>query len=239
MKVSQLLKTFSPLLPIVFAANTSYSKIMPLKTQKDKVSYAIGQQIGTSLKKQGAETINLDVMFQSIRQSFNGEKSQMTPEETRATMMEMQKQMQAKMKKDAEANKAKGTKFLASNKNKKGVKTTKSGLQYKIITKGKGPKPSPTQKVKVHYKGTLTDGTVFDSSYERGQPAEFPVNGVIKGWQEALTLMPVGSKWQLTIPSDLAYGPRGNPRIPAHSVLLFDVELLEIVASKDTKKKKN
>ena len=145
-----------------------------------------------------------------------------------AFQQKLQAQRQEKSKKEGEENKTKGDQFLAENKKKEGVQTTASGLQYKIITKGTGPIPKPDDTVKTHYRGTLIDGTEFDSSYKRGEPVTFGVNGVIKGWTEALLMMPVGSKWQLFIPSDLAYGPSGRPGIPPNSTLLFDIELISI-----------
>jgi FKBP-type peptidyl-prolyl cis-trans isomerase FkpA/FKBP-type peptidyl-prolyl cis-trans isomerase FklB len=143
----------------------------------------------------------------------------------------MQKKQEDKQKSLSETNGAEGIKFLADNKAKEGVQTTASGLQYKVITAGTGVKPKATDTVKVHYTGKLVNGTVFDSSVKRGEPVEFPVNGVIPGWIEALQLMPQGSKWELYIPSDLAYGPAGNQGIPPASALIFEVELLEVKAA--------
>lgn len=202
-----------------------------LKDQKDKVSYGYGMQIGSNLKRQGIE-INADLLAAGLKAALAGDKTLITEEEAREAMMAMQKEMQAKrmekQKTEGEENKKKGEQFLAENKKKEGVKTTASGLQYQVMTMGTGPKPKAEDTVSTHYRGTLIDGTEFDSSYKRGEPAKFPLNGVIKGWTEALQLMPVGSKWKLFIPGDLAYGPGGRPGIPPNATLLFDIELLGI-----------
>jgi FKBP-type peptidyl-prolyl cis-trans isomerase FklB len=203
-----------------------------LKTKQDSVSYSIGADIGKSMKTQELD-LDLNVLLAGMKDAMAG-KVQLTEEQCKAVMMsfqqEMMTKMQAKKAKEGEANVAQGKKFLEDNGKKEGVKTTASGLQYKIITEGSGKMPSDTSTVKVHYKGTLIDGTKFDSSYDRGQPIEFPVNGVIKGWTEALKLMKAGTKAQLYIPSDLAYGAQGAPpSIPPNATLIFDVELLEVV----------
>ncbi len=194
------------------------------KDEKDKASYSIGMQIGQSLKRQGMD-INLDQLSAGLKAVLAGEKTALTEEEARQAYTSYAQQMQAQR---MEKGKKEGDAFLAENKKKEGVQTTPSGLQYKIITKGSGPKPTTNDTVKTHYRGTLIDGTEFDSSYKKGEPITFPVTGVIKGWTEALLMMPVGSKWQLFIPSDLAYGPGGRPGIPPNSTLLFDIELLGI-----------
>ncbi|MEO5667633.1 MAG: FKBP-type peptidyl-prolyl cis-trans isomerase [Bdellovibrionota bacterium] len=198
-----------------------------LDTQKKKVSYVIGQQIGESMKTQGVD-IDVDVLATSIKDVLKGNKAQLTPEEMRATMMAAQQEMMAKQSKEGEANAKKGSDFLEANKSKEGVKVTASGLQYKVITPGKGATPTDKDSVVCHYKGTLIDGTEFDSSYKRNEPAEFPVTGVIHGWTEALKTMKEGEKRQLFIPSDLAYGPQGRPGIPPNSVLIFDIELIKV-----------
>lgn len=204
-------------------------KNVKLDSDEKKAGYAIGQQIGQSFKMQNVNP-DLDSVVAGIRDAMKGEKGQLTPEETQQALMKLREQSMAKMEEESKANKEKGDKFLTDNKAKEGVKTTASGLQYQVVTEGKGTPPKDESVVKVHYKGTLIDGTEFDSSYTRGEPAEFPVNGVIRGWTEALKLMTPGSKYKLTIPSDLAYGPMGRPpTIPPNSVLVFDVELLEIV----------
>lgn len=207
----------------------------PFKTQKEKVSYAIGMQIGSSIARQSVE-VDPDVLARAIKDSIAG-KTVMTEEEARATLTQLQGEMRAKMQEKATqagaANKKEGEAFLAANKTKEGVITTPSGLQYKVLKQGTGPKPTTTDKVVCNYKGTLINGKEFDSSYKRGEPATFPVNGVIKGWTEALQLMPVGSKYQLFIPADLAYGERGaGADIGPDATLIFEVELLSIEGKK-------
>ena len=204
-----------------------------LKTQKDKVSYAIGLDIGNSLKKNELE-VDPDVLTGAIKDVLSNSKPQMTDQEAKETLMALQKDRQAKQqernKSLGEKNKKEGDAYLARNKKQDGVKTLKSGLQYKVITEGKGKSPKASDTVTVNYAGTLIDGVEFDSSYKRGQPATFPVGGVIKGWTEALQLMKEGSKWQLVIPADLAYGEQGRPGIPPNAVLIFEVELVSIKA---------
>jgi FKBP-type peptidyl-prolyl cis-trans isomerase FklB len=201
-----------------------------LKTEKDKVSYIIGVNIGRNLQKQSVE-VDPDLISRGMKDVASGTKLLMTDEEMKATMASFQQEMMKKheeeVKKAAEKNKAEGEAFLAANKKKPGVVTLPSGLQYKVITEGKGKSPKATDTVTVNYKGTLIDGTEFDSSYKRGEPATFPVNGVIKGWTEALQLMKEGSKWELFIPPDLAYGEKGaGNAIGPNETLIFEVELL-------------
>jgi FKBP-type peptidyl-prolyl cis-trans isomerase FklB len=196
-----------------------------LKTKMDSLSYAIGINVGDNLRNQKLD-VNPDILAKAIKDAIANTKNTMTSEACGAFI---QNYFQGEANKAGGENKKKGDAFLAANKNKPGVKSTASGLQYKVITEGTGPKPAETDKVKVHYHGTLTDGTVFDSSVDRGEPATFGVTQVIRGWVEALQLMPVGSKWTLYIPSDLAYGPQGPPSIGPNQVLVFDVELIEIV----------
>ncbi|MFK7822548.1 MAG: FKBP-type peptidyl-prolyl cis-trans isomerase [Oligoflexales bacterium] len=203
----------------------------PLKTDAEKASYGIGQQIGRGLKSQGV-AVNVDIMAGSIKDVLEGRPSRLSDQEIQTALTKLQEDMQKKMAEQAEKNKEVGAKYLEENKKKSGVKSTKSGLQYKVITAGKGDSPKAESKVKVHYRGTLIDGSEFDSSYKRNEPAVFPVGGVIAGWTEALKLMKPGAKWELTIPSDLAYGSRGRPGIPANSVLNFTVELVEIMKDK-------
>jgi FKBP-type peptidyl-prolyl cis-trans isomerase FklB len=207
-----------------------------LPNEKDKFSYALGMNFGTNLRKQSVP-FDPDVFMKGLKDSFSGGQTLLTDDEARAAIMEVQnqlrKQQQEKMQAQAETNKKEGEAFLAGNKSKDGVVTLPDGLQYKILQAGTGPKPTTTDSVTVNYRGTLVNGTEFDSSYKRGQPATFPVTGVIKGWTEALQLMPVGSKWQLFIPSDLAYGERAPGDIGPNSTLIFEVELLKIGADKD------
>lgn len=198
-----------------------------LDTDLKKASYAIGQQIGGNMKQQNIE-IDAEVMAMAMKDAIKGD-SKMTKEEIQQAMMKLQESAMKKQQEAAEENKKKGAEFLEKNKSAEGVKVTASGLQYKVEKEGDGKMPTKTDTVKAHYKGTLIDGTQFDSSYDRGQPAEFPVQGVIPGWSEALQMMKVGSKYKLFIPSELAYGASGRPGIPANSVLVFEVELMEIV----------
>lgn len=213
-----------------FAADTK----MTLKDNKDKVSYSIGLNIAKSMKQEGLD-INPDALAAAMKDVFAGAKPQLSEEEVQTVMQEFQKDMMAKRAKGQQEglakNKAEGEKFLADNKKKEGIKTTASGLQYKVIKDGTGKTPKATDTVSTHYRGTLISGKEFDSSYKRGEPAEFPVNGVIKGWTEALQLMKEGAKWQLFIPSDLAYGERGAGQdIGPNSTLIFDIELLSVKA---------
>jgi len=207
--------------------------VTTLTTTKQKASYAIGMNLGGGLHRQNID-VDTDAIVQGLQDTLNGKKALLTDEEARSALMQLQSEMQAKMQAkqtaEGEANKKEGDAFLAANKTKEGVVTLPSGLQYKILKEGSGPKPTATDSVVCNYKGTLINGTEFDSSYKRGEPATFPVTGVIKGWTEALQLMPVGSKWQLFIPSDLAYGPRGTPGGPIgpNSTLIFEVELISI-----------
>jgi FKBP-type peptidyl-prolyl cis-trans isomerase len=197
---------------------------LELKTQKDKLSYSLGMEIGNNLKKSDIE-IDQAIYQQGMKDALAGSKTLLTEQEASEIISAMQKEWAVKF---AEKKKAEGEAFLAKNKKQEGVKTRESGLQYKVITEGKGKAPKETDTVTVHYRGTLVDGTEFDSSYKRGQPASFPVNGVIKGWTEALQLMKEGAKWQVFIPANLAYGESGRPGIPPNSVLIFDVELISV-----------
>jgi FKBP-type peptidyl-prolyl cis-trans isomerase len=207
--------------------------VTALTTTKQKASYAIGMNWGTGLHRQGID-VDSAALVQGMKDALAGGKTLLTEDEARAALMQLQKEMQekqqAKATQEGEANKKEGDAFLAANKTKEGVVTLPSGLQYKILTPGTGPKPTASDSVVCNYKGTLINGTEFDSSYKRGEPATFPVTGVIKGWTEALQLMPVGSKWQLFIPPDLAYGPRGTPGGPIgpNATLIFEVELVSI-----------
>ncbi len=198
-----------------------------LKSDKGQASYAIGQQIGKNLKAQNIE-IDAKTLAASLADATTG-KSEMTEEQIQKAMMKLQEMAMKKQQEEGEANKKKSADFLEKNKTAAGVKVTASGLQYSVMKEGDGPMPKKEDSVKCHYTGTLIDGTKFDSSVDRGQPAEFPVAGVIPGWTEALQMMKVGSKWKLVIPPELAYGPAGRPGIPPNSTLVFEVELLEIV----------
>lgn len=203
-----------------------------LKDSKDKVSYSIGLDIGATLKRQGID-ISLDTMVAGMKDSLSGAKPQMTEDQIKETMTAFSKEMVDKQaaatKEAAQKNAAAGEKFLAENKSKPGVKTTASGLQYKVLKEGNGPIPKASDTVVTNYRGTLTNGTEFDSSYKRNEPATFPVAGVIKGWTEALQLMKVGSKYQLFVPASLAYGERGAGQdIGPNETLIFEVELLKI-----------
>jgi len=204
----------------------------PLKDQKEKASYSIGLELGNSLKK-GKMDVNTDILVKGLKDGLSGAKPLLTEEQVKETMTALQKEMmekqQAAQKELGEKNAAEGEKFLAENKKKDGVKTTASGLQYKVIKEGTGSPPKETDTVVTNYKGTTLDGTEFDSSYKRNEPATFPVNRVIKGWTEALQLMKPGSKYQLFIPSALAYGERAVGKdIGPNSTLIFDVELISI-----------
>jgi len=203
-----------------------------LKTEMDKVSYIIGTQIARNFKTQDIE-VNVEALTLGLKDALAEKPLALSNDEMQKVYAGFQSQMRAKMaaKQAAEASKniAAGTAFLEANGTKEGVKVLPSGLQYKVITEGTGKSPTATDKVKTHYRGTLIDGTEFDSSYKRDRPAEFAVNAVIKGWTEALQLMKEGSKWELYIPADLAYGSRPRPGIPANSTLVFEVELLEVL----------
>ena len=206
---------------------------MELKTQKDKASYSIGVSIGKNLKDQKVE-ITTDILVKGLLDAYTGAKTQLTEKEMGDVLTQFQQEIMAKAQEEAakkgDENKTKGEKFLADNKNKPGVKSTPSGLQYSVITEGTGPKPTASSTVKVHYTGKLIDGTTFDSSVDRGEPVEFPLNGVIKGWTEGVQLMSKGSKYKFYIPAELAYGERGaGNAIGPNETLVFEVELLDIV----------
>ena len=203
-----------------------------LKTQKDKASYAVGMNFGMSLKKQSVD-VDPNILARGLKDALAGNKPLISDSEAQAALTQLQgtvqKNMEAKMQQLGVANKKEGELFLTANKAKEGIVTLPSGLQYKIMKEGTGAKPTPSDTVVCNYRGTLIDGTEFDSSYKRGQPASFPVGQVIKGWTEALQLMPVGSKWQLFVPAALAYGDRGaGPDIGPNATLIFEVELLSI-----------
>jgi FKBP-type peptidyl-prolyl cis-trans isomerase FklB len=204
-----------------------------LKNQKDKVSYIIGMDIGTNLKKQSID-IDSNILAKGVKDALAGTKPLLTEQEIQETMMAFQKDMMAKQEEIGKKNKKEGEAFIAENKKKEGVKTLPSGLQYKVIKAGTGKKPKLSDTVTAHYRGTLIDGTEFDSSYKRGQPATFPVSGgMIPGWTEALQLMEEGAKWQLFIPSNLAYDEKGAGRdIGPNATLIFEIELVSIQEKK-------
>jgi len=209
-------------------------KADPFTNDVDRVSYAIGVQIGTGMKQQGLE-VNPDMIAQAMKDVFAGKETLLNQEQVQKVFMDFQKQMMEKQKKAAEENAKKGAAFLEANKGKEGVKVLPSGLQYKVITEGTGKTPTADDRVKTNYRGTLIDGTEFDSSYKRGEPAEFPVKGVIRGWTEALQLMKEGAKWELYIPAALGYGERGSQSIPGNSTLVFEIELLEVLPKAEPK----
>jgi len=218
---------------LIFLSGICYAdEKLELKDQKDKESYSFGYQFGQNLKSQGVD-LNLDIYTSGIRDALGGKEPRMSQEEIRATIGELQKRVMAtrqkELKEKAEMNLAEGKAFLDENRKKEGVKTLPSGLQYKVLVEGSGKTPKATDTVTVHYRGTLISGSEFDSSYKKGQPSTFQVNGVIRGWSEALQLMKGGSKWQLFIPPELAYGEGGaGGQIPPNSALIFEVELISI-----------
>lgn len=200
-----------------------------LSTDETRVSYGIGRQLGGQLRDNPPPGVSLEAIVAGLTDAFNGADSRVSEADLSASFQVIREVMQAQAAAKAEAAAAAGKQFLADNAKRDGIVTLDSGLQYEALNTGEGAKPSREDQVRVHYHGTLIDGTVFDSSYDRGQPAEFPVGGVIAGWTEALQLMSAGSKWRLYVPSELAYGAQGVGSIPPHSVLVFDVELLDVL----------
>jgi FKBP-type peptidyl-prolyl cis-trans isomerase len=221
---------------VVVACSTlplSAAAVDKLTTEREKASYMVGLDLANGLQQIKGE-IDLPIVIQALQTAMSGGQPLLGAEEALAVRQEFVKRLQAqqaeKQKALAEKNKAEGEKFLADNRAKPGVKSTPSGLQYQVMKEGTGAKPTATSRVKVHYVGTLIDGTKFDSSYDRGEPAEFTLNGVIAGWTEALQLMSPGAKYKLFIPSNLGYGDRGSPGpIGPNATLIFEVELLEIL----------
>jgi FKBP-type peptidyl-prolyl cis-trans isomerase FklB len=215
-------------------ATTRSASALALKTQKEKESYALGLKVGSDLKRQGvSEAVDPAIAARGFKDAMAGSKPALTEDEESAALRQLQTEVmgkrQAKAQQEGAAARKEGDAFLAANKAKEGVVTLPSGLEYKILTEGTGPKPTANDTVTCNYRGTLLNGTEFDSSYKRGHPETFPVSGVIKGWTEALQLMPVGSKWQLFIPADMAYGDRGaGGDIGPGETLIFEVELLSI-----------
>lgn len=207
---------------------------LDLKDEKARLSYSVGYQVGSDFIRQGKD-INPDVLIKGVLDAVSGNEPRITHKEMRMVLTELQRDIVAaqekKMREEAERNLEAGRAFLAENGTKDGVKTLPSGLQYKVITEGAGKKPGKTDSVTVHYRGTLIDGTLFDSSYRRKRPATFSVNGVIAGWAEALQLMKEGAAWQLFIPPELAYGDKRTGMIAPNSTLVFDIELIEIKKS--------
>jgi FKBP-type peptidyl-prolyl cis-trans isomerase FklB len=213
---------------VLFAGMGQVQAVEGLDTDQKRLSYFLGLQVAQQIKGDGV-ALDEPAFLMGFRDMNSGRGSKLSQEEIQGTLTRMQQQRVEEAKKQAETNKSEGAKFLAANAKKTGVKQTASGLQYKVINAGKGKSPKATDTVEVHYRGTLIDGTEFDSSYKRGQPATFPVNGVIQGWQEVLPMMKEGAKWQIFVPSNLAYGERGaGAAIGPDSTLLFDIELLNI-----------
>ncbi|KJY99203.1 MULTISPECIES: FKBP-type peptidyl-prolyl cis-trans isomerase [Pseudoalteromonas] len=199
-------------------------------TDAEKASYGIGLQMGEQLKATPFEGMNVNSVFEGMKDAFTGESFQVEIPEIQAAFEKINAEIQQRREEEAKVLAAEGEAFLADNAKRAEVTVTESGLQYEVIEQGEGDKPSADATVRTHYHGALINGTVFDSSYERGEPAEFPVGGVIKGWTEALQMMPTGSKWRLYVPHDLAYGERGaGAAIAPYSTLIFDIELIDIL----------
>jgi FKBP-type peptidyl-prolyl cis-trans isomerase FklB len=226
------LKYLTPLAVLAFVAPALADNPAVLKDQRDKASYSIGVKIGADMKANALD-LNSEALVTGLQDGISGAKPQLSDKERADSLMAFEQDLQKKeierLKQLAEKNKKEGAEFLAANKAKEGVKTLPSGLQYKVLAEGNGTQPKPTDQVTVNYRGTFLDGTEFDSSYKRGEPITFPVNGVIKAWSEALPLMKTGAKWQLFVPAELAYGEKGAGRaIGPNSTLIFEVELVGI-----------
>ena len=225
-------KYLTPLAVLAFVAPALADNPAVLKDQRDKASYSIGVKIGADMKANALD-LNSEALVTGLQDGISGAKPQLSDKERADSLMAFEQDLQKKeierLKQLAEKNKKEGAEFLAANKAKEGVKTLSSGLQYKVLAEGNGTQPKPTDQVTVNYRGTFLDGTEFDSSYKRGEPITFPVNGVIKAWSEALPLMKTGAKWQLFVPAELAYGEKGAGRaIGPNSTLIFEVELVGI-----------
>jgi FKBP-type peptidyl-prolyl cis-trans isomerase len=234
-RVSSLLALTLALLPFAGCnkkspeGQTATNGAAVIQSDDQKVSYGIGHNMGSSLARDGALTVDQAALMAGIMDGLAKAKPRVPESELEAAFTAVRQKMVAAQSAAAEKELAAGKEYLEKNKAKPGVKVTASGLQYEVLKSGSGgPKPGPTSRVKVHYHGTLTDGHVFDSSVQRNEPLEIGLDGVIKGWTEGLQLMSVGDKWKFTIPPELGYGPRGQGDIPANSVLIFEVELLEI-----------
>jgi FKBP-type peptidyl-prolyl cis-trans isomerase FklB len=223
---------------LFFVSQVHAQETLGLKNQKDKVSYIIGMDIGNNLKKQSVD-VDPNILAKGVKDALAGSKPLLSEQDISETMATFQKEMMAKQEEVAKKNKNEGETFLNENKKKEGVKILPSGMQYRVIKAGIGKKPKSTDTVTVHYRGTLINGTEFDSSYKRGQTVSFPVSGVIPGWTEALQLMEEGAKWQLFIPSNLAYGERGaGGVIGPNATLIFEVELVSIQEKKENQSEK-
>jgi len=216
---------------LLFWSLCSAGEKLDLKNNKVRLSYSVGYQVGGDFKRQGLE-INPEMLRKGVQDALAGKEPVMTPQEMRTTLVNLQKTVSAaqekKIKTEAESNLAAGKVFLSENANKEGIKILPSGLQYRVITEGAGASPKAADTVTVNYRGTLIDGTEFDSSYRRGEPAIFRVDKVIKGWNEALQMMKEGGKWQLFIPPELAYGDKETGNIEPNSTLIFEVELISV-----------
>lgn len=200
-----------------------------INNDEQRVSYGIGRQMGDQLGASNIPDLDIDLVVAGLRDAFGGQPSQVAEAELAAAFQVLQGKMQAQAEQAAKQAGQAGVEYLTKNAQRDGVVTLPSGLQYEVISEGTGATPAASDTVRTHYEGTLIDGEVFDSSYKRGQPAEFPVGGVIAGWTEALQLMKEGAKWRLYIPSELAYGARAAGSIPPHSTLVFDIELLKVL----------
>jgi FKBP-type peptidyl-prolyl cis-trans isomerase FklB len=217
---------------LILAFQVSAEENLVLKNQKEKMSYIIGMDIGNNLKRQSID-VDPNILAKGIRDALSAVKPLLTEQEIQNTLTTFQKEKAAKQEEVAKKNKNEGEAFMTANKKKEGVKALASGLQYKVIKSGTGKKPKITDSVTTHYRGTLVDGTEFDSSYKRGQPVTFPVSGVIAGWTEALQLMEEGAKWQLFVPPNLAYGERGaGGVIGPNATLIFEIELITVQEKK-------
>jgi len=217
---------------LMLASNSGLSaEAQELTSENDRINYSVGYQLGSDLKRQGVGA-RPEIMLKGIEDAIAGQQPRMSPQEMRTTLMELSQRLAAaqreQMQQQAKTNRDAGQAFLAANSGKEGVETLPSGLQYRVLRQGSGNSPKLADSVTVHYRGTLIDGTEFDSSHRRGQPATFRVDRVIPGWTQALQLMNPGAKWQLFIPPTLAYGERSTGKIPPNSVLVFEVELLSI-----------